>query len=466
MRPDWRRASGTPCTSASCSSRRRARARSACAWPRCGSMGSGWCCAPGVVCAGRRSASARSSPSEAGSSTLPAADAWQRARGVHAQLRADALADTGARRGGLAGVVDGVRARAQAVLRTGVPPPEGALLRGMALGDDAALPDRTRDEFRASGLSHLVAASGQNVMLLAALVLGGRVGARARAAHAARARAGRHRALRAARRRRAVDPARRGDGRRGGGRGPGRASRPLAGTRCCWRRRSRWRSIRARCRTSAGSSASRQWSPSSCWPGAPATAWSGAACRAASPRRRLSPARRRWGPRRSSRRTSARPRSSRCRPTCWPRPPWRRPCGWPCSPSRWASSARRWPRPSWPSPPSPSRTCMWVAHVASGVPGARASAPAGLVGRRVRGGGAGGHGAPRAGAGRGGAFVAAMALVVVAVARAQLRARGMARAHAVPADSPRWPRARRAPGSRRPPGCGSPSSTSARATPR
>ena len=42
----------------------------------------------------------------------------------------------------------------------------------MALGDDAALPDRTRDEFRASGLSHLVAASGQNVMLLAALVLG------------------------------------------------------------------------------------------------------------------------------------------------------------------------------------------------------------------------------------------------------------------------------------------------------
>ena len=102
---------------------------------------------------------------------LPASDAWQRARGVHGQLRADALSDTGSRRGGLAGLVDGVRARAQAVLRTGVPGPEGALLRGMALGDDAALPDRTRNEFRVSGLSHLVAASGQNVMLLAALVL-------------------------------------------------------------------------------------------------------------------------------------------------------------------------------------------------------------------------------------------------------------------------------------------------------
>ena len=106
-----------------------------------------------------------------GLEALPAADAWQRARGVHAQLRARALADTGARRGGLAGLVDGVRARAQAVLQTGLPAPQGALLRGMALGDDAALPDRTRDEFRASGLSHLVAASGQNVMLLAALVL-------------------------------------------------------------------------------------------------------------------------------------------------------------------------------------------------------------------------------------------------------------------------------------------------------
>jgi competence protein ComEC len=106
-----------------------------------------------------------------GLDALPASDAWQRARGVHAQLRAYALTDTGARRGGLAGLVDAVRARAQAVLQTDVPAPQGALLRGMALGDDAALPDRARDDFRASGLSHLVAASGQNVMLLAALVL-------------------------------------------------------------------------------------------------------------------------------------------------------------------------------------------------------------------------------------------------------------------------------------------------------
>jgi competence protein ComEC len=102
---------------------------------------------------------------------LPAYEASLRARGVHAQLRADQLVDTGLVRGGPAGVVDGLRARAQDALRQEVPWQQAALLRGMALGDDAALPDQVRDDFRASGLSHLVAASGQNVMLLAALVL-------------------------------------------------------------------------------------------------------------------------------------------------------------------------------------------------------------------------------------------------------------------------------------------------------
>ena len=61
--------------------------------------------------------------------------------------------------------------RGPAVLRTGVPR-AGRSVRGMVLGEDAALPERLRGELRAAGLSHLVAASGQNVMLLAALALG------------------------------------------------------------------------------------------------------------------------------------------------------------------------------------------------------------------------------------------------------------------------------------------------------
>jgi competence protein ComEC len=104
---------------------------------------------------------------------LPDYESWLRGRGVHAQVRADTLGDTGQVRGGPQGAVDEVRERAELALGRGLPSREGALLRGMALGDDAALPDDVRNEFRASGLSHLVAASGQNVMLLAALVLAG-----------------------------------------------------------------------------------------------------------------------------------------------------------------------------------------------------------------------------------------------------------------------------------------------------
>jgi competence protein ComEC len=42
----------------------------------------------------------------------------------------------------------------------------------MVLGEDEALADGVRTDFRRSGLAHILAVSGQNVMLLAALVLG------------------------------------------------------------------------------------------------------------------------------------------------------------------------------------------------------------------------------------------------------------------------------------------------------
>lgn len=94
-------------------------------------------------------------------------EAFAARRGAHAALEATALRATGRRRGGLAGVVDAVRRRAEAGLAAGLPPPQAALARGMVLGQDDALDDRTRDAFRASGLGHLLAASGQNVALLA-----------------------------------------------------------------------------------------------------------------------------------------------------------------------------------------------------------------------------------------------------------------------------------------------------------
>jgi competence protein ComEC len=104
--------------------------------------------------------------------SLRAPDLAARAVHAHAVLRATEVAPTGRRRGGAMGTVDGIRRRAEAALRGRLPAPEAALLRGMVLGDDSALPDDLRGAFQAASLTHLTAASGQNIMLLAALALG------------------------------------------------------------------------------------------------------------------------------------------------------------------------------------------------------------------------------------------------------------------------------------------------------
>jgi competence protein ComEC len=98
-------------------------------------------------------------------------DAWARARGAHAVLRVRSAHPTGRRRNGVWGVIDAIRRRAEAGLAGGLDPPEAALARGMVLGQDDRLAPAARDDFQRSGLAHILAASGQNVMLLAALAL-------------------------------------------------------------------------------------------------------------------------------------------------------------------------------------------------------------------------------------------------------------------------------------------------------
>ena len=78
----------------------------------------------------------------------------------------EALAD---RRGGLAGLLDGIRNRAERALASGTPAASSALLRGFVLGQDDLIAEPTRDDFKRSGLAHLLAVSGQNVVLLAVL---------------------------------------------------------------------------------------------------------------------------------------------------------------------------------------------------------------------------------------------------------------------------------------------------------
>lgn len=62
-----------------------------------------------------------------------------------------------------------IRERAAAGLGQGMPPREAALARGFVLGDDEEIDERTKEDFRRAGLSHLLAVSGQNVTLLALL---------------------------------------------------------------------------------------------------------------------------------------------------------------------------------------------------------------------------------------------------------------------------------------------------------
>lgn len=99
----------------------------------------------------------------------------QRRRGALAAVDAFALLDTRARRGGVAGALDTARVRAEDGLRRGLPAREEALLRGMVLGQDEAISAEVREDFQVSGLAHILAVSGTNVMLLCTLVLAGGV---------------------------------------------------------------------------------------------------------------------------------------------------------------------------------------------------------------------------------------------------------------------------------------------------
>ena len=92
-----------------------------------------------------------------------------RRRGVAGELEVERVRLTGRRRGGVAGALDNIRTRADAALTAGLSVPGAGLARGMVLGADETVPTGTRDDFRDSGLAHLLAASGQNVLLLIAL---------------------------------------------------------------------------------------------------------------------------------------------------------------------------------------------------------------------------------------------------------------------------------------------------------
>ena len=89
--------------------------------------------------------------------------------GAELELRAGRLHVLPGGRSGLDGFLDRSRSRAERAISAGLSPEQAALARGFVLGQDGRIDEATREEFRRSGLAHLLAVSGQNVMLLAIL---------------------------------------------------------------------------------------------------------------------------------------------------------------------------------------------------------------------------------------------------------------------------------------------------------
>jgi competence protein ComEC len=91
---------------------------------------------------------------------------WLRRHGVHVVLHADRWKVVG-RRDGLGGLADRLHAFLASGIAGGVHGERRGVLLGVVLGEEQGLSSDLRDRFRASGLYHLLAVSGQNVALVA-----------------------------------------------------------------------------------------------------------------------------------------------------------------------------------------------------------------------------------------------------------------------------------------------------------
>src|SRR5205814_3154424 len=88
--------------------------------------------------------------------------AWLRRQGVHVVLRADRWRRVGSR-GGVGGVADALHEQLGRSVGHGLAGERRGVVEGVLLGEDGGLSESLRRDFRASGLYHLLAVSGQNV---------------------------------------------------------------------------------------------------------------------------------------------------------------------------------------------------------------------------------------------------------------------------------------------------------------
>ena len=93
-----------------------------------------------------------------------------RRRGIHVVARGREWRAVG-RRGGVSGAADRIRGRLAASIAPGLAGERRAVLAGLVLGEEEGLSESLRDDFRSSGLYHLLAVSGQNVAFIVGGVL-------------------------------------------------------------------------------------------------------------------------------------------------------------------------------------------------------------------------------------------------------------------------------------------------------
>jgi ComEC/Rec2-related protein len=95
---------------------------------------------------------------------------WLRRHGVHVVVLGRGWRIVG-HRGGIGGYADRVRAWLARGVAPGLTGERRTVLEGIVLGEDEGLTSGLRTSFRASGLYHLLAVSGQNVIFVAVAVL-------------------------------------------------------------------------------------------------------------------------------------------------------------------------------------------------------------------------------------------------------------------------------------------------------
>jgi competence protein ComEC len=91
---------------------------------------------------------------------------WLRRRGIHVVLAGDRWRVVGHRQG-LGGLGDRLHAWLARSIAGGLHGERRGVLLGVVLGEEQGIGERLRHDFRASGLYHLLAVSGQNVVLVA-----------------------------------------------------------------------------------------------------------------------------------------------------------------------------------------------------------------------------------------------------------------------------------------------------------